>query len=58
MEAMFTKYHTMITPYVIGVNGEQPGATYITNPAQFTNALQDLKNHVANRKLVVSGFAP
>jgi spore coat protein H len=58
MDALFTKYHAMITPFVIGANGEQPGATYLANPNAFLNALQELKTHVANRKVVIGQFIP
>jgi spore coat protein H len=58
MNAMFDKYHAMISPFVIGANGEQPGATYLANPTLFTNALPDLKNHVAARKALITSFVP
>jgi hypothetical protein len=58
MNAMFDKYHTMISPFVVGANGEQSNATYLTSPNQFLNALSELKTHVAARKALISGFVP
>jgi spore coat protein CotH len=58
MDALFTKYHTLITPYAVGPNGEQPGATYLPSAAAFTDALQELKAHVAARRALVSQFVP
>jgi len=58
MDALFTKYHTLVTPYAVGPNGEQPGATYLSSPAAFINALQELKSHVAARRVVIASFVP
>lgn len=58
MDALFTKYHSMIAPFAIGANGEQPGATYLVNPNAFINGLQELKTHIANRKSVIAQFNP
>jgi len=58
MDALIDKYYTLITPYVIGVNGEQPGYTYITNPTTFTNERMNLKTHISNRRTLITTFVP
>lgn len=55
--AMFDRYTALISPYVIGVDGEQVGNTH-TSSAQFTAALPTLKTHLANRKSLVTTYAP
>ncbi|MEQ1586910.1 MAG: CotH kinase family protein [Cyclobacteriaceae bacterium] len=47
MDALFTQYHEMISPYVIGPEAkEEVKYTHLTNTAAFTNELQVLKLHV------------
>lgn len=58
MDLLFEKYHAMAAPYAIGATGEQPGSTYLANPAMFTAALQDLKTHVRNRGTLIEEFLP
>jgi spore coat protein CotH len=58
MNALFDKYHAMISPYVIGVNGEQAGATHLTSAAAFSAALGELKLHVAARRALISSYVP
>ncbi len=58
MDALFGKYHALVAPYAIGATGEQVGATYLPNPAAFTNALPELKAHVAARRALVSSYVP
>jgi hypothetical protein len=57
VDAMLDRYTAMITPYVTGPDGEQPGYTY-TTPSAFAAALPGLKAHLANRKSLVSSFVP
>jgi spore coat protein CotH len=56
MNPVIDNYHDLISPYVIGSNGEQPGYTHISNPAAFVNSGADLKTHVTARRELVSGF--
>lgn len=58
MDALVEKYHTMVSPYAIGANGEQTGYSYLTSPASFTNEKQNIKTHIANRKALINTFVP
>lgn len=58
MNALFDKYHNLISPYVVGANGEQGGYTYITSSTSFVNALTELKTHVSNRRALISSYVP
>lgn len=57
MNAMIDRYHSMISPYVIGAEGEQPGYTLLTSSA-FTASLTELKTHVRDRRTLVLGYVP
>jgi spore coat protein H len=56
MNPVIDNYHNLISPFVIGANGEQPGYTHISNSAAFINSGTDLKTHVAGRFALVSEF--
>lgn len=56
IDALFDKYHGLIAPYVTGAQGEQPGYTFLVNAGAFSTALNDLKNHVRNRRTLVTTF--
>ena len=58
MNALFDKYHNLISPFVVGANGEQGGYTYLTNSTSFTNALSELKTHVSNRRALIATYVP
>lgn len=58
MNALFDKYHTLISPFVVGANGEQANHTYLTSSASFTNALTELKTHVSNRRALIGTYVP
>lgn len=58
MNALFDKYHNLISPYVIGANGEQANYTHLTNSASFTSALASLKTHVSARRTLISTYVP
>lgn len=55
LDGLFEKYHGMVAPHVIGLNGEQPGHTH-TSSGAFINALPTLKGFVANRRLELEDF--
>ncbi len=57
MDAMFDRAHTLISPYVIGANGEQAGYTF-TNAGAFAAALPSLKTHVTQRHALVNSWIP
>lgn len=58
MDALIDKYYTMITPFAVGANGEQPGYTYLTSSASFTNEKTNLKTHISNRRTLITTFVP
>jgi spore coat protein H len=58
IQGMIDNYYTMISPYVIGANGEQPGYTHLTSSAAFTNEKTNLKTHIQNRWTLVNSFVP
>ena len=58
MNALFDKYHALVTPHAIGANGEQPGYTYLQSSAAFTSALPALKAHVTARRALLAQFLP
>jgi spore coat protein H len=58
MNAMLDKYHNMISPYAIGAEGEQSGYTHLNSSSSFTNALSELKNHIANRRALITSYVP
>jgi spore coat protein H len=49
-------YHNLISQYVIGSNGEQPGYSHIANATVFTNSATVLKTHVKDRYSLASEF--
>jgi len=52
MDALFNKYHALVSPHIVGANGEQPGYRLYT-PEAFLAALEPLKAHVRNRRALV-----
>jgi spore coat protein CotH len=57
LNAMFDRYTALISPYVVGANGEQPGYTY-TSASQFASALPGLKTHIQARRDLIAQFVP
>jgi spore coat protein H len=58
MNSLLDKYYGMISLYVTGAEGEQPGYTFITNSASFQNALTGLKAHVVARRALITTYVP
>jgi len=58
IDAMIDHAYDLITPFVIGPDGEQPGYTYLSGSASFTNEKLNLKTHVTNRNNLISTFIP
>jgi len=56
MVPIIENYHNLISPYVIGPDGEKPGYSHIANSAVFTNSASVLKTHVKDRYALVSEF--
>jgi spore coat protein H len=58
MDALIDKYYTLVTPFAIGINGEQPGYTYLTGSTAFTNEKDILKTHISNRRSLITTYVP
>jgi spore coat protein CotH len=54
----FTTYHNLISPYVIGADGEIAGYTHINNTSDFTNSLNVLITSVNNRWTEADNYTP
>lgn len=59
MNDIFDRYHTLISPYVIGPEENETGKyTHLSSTSSFTNELSTLKQHVVARKQSVDAFVP
>ena len=58
MNSLLDKYYGMISPYVTGAEGEQPGYTFLINSSSFQNALSGLKSHVTARRVLITTYVP
>ncbi|MFZ9431598.1 MAG: CotH kinase family protein [Bacteroidia bacterium] len=56
--AMIDKYYNLITPFVVGTDGEQPKYTHLSSAAAFTAERSALKTHVSNRIALINQFLP
>ena len=56
MKAIYTKNHDLISPYVVGSGGEQPGYTHLKDSEDFTDSLEKLIVHVHSRYDAVMAF--
>lgn len=57
MNALFNQYHSLIAPYVIGPTAKEEGKyTYLQNATAFTNALQDLREHVNSQNQAARSY--
>lgn len=52
MNNRIDRYKTMITPFVIGENGEQRGYTFLDLPNEFYNSIDQIKKHVERRNKI------
>jgi hypothetical protein len=57
IDTKIDQYYELITPYVVGENGEQTGYTY-TTAENFNAAKAELKTHIQQRKTLASTFVP
>lgn len=55
---MIDKYYDLISQYVIGANGEQPGYTYLTGTGSFTSGPANLKSHITSRRTLIATYIP
>jgi hypothetical protein len=53
---MIDKYSSIISPFVIGVNGEQPNYTHLPDNSAFLSGKLSLKTHIENRKKLIDEF--
>jgi spore coat protein CotH len=57
MNELFTRYHTIISPYVIGPDAVEQGKyTHLSSGSAFTSALESLKQHVVTQNAVAAEF--
>ena len=56
--AMIDKYYDLITPFVVGINGEQPSYTHLSSASAFTAERSALKTHINNRIALINQFLP
>jgi len=57
MNELFTRYHTMITPYVVGPDAMEQGKyTHLAGSSSFTSALETLKQHVVAQNTVAIDY--
>lgn len=57
MNELFTKYHTLISSYVIGPDAVEQGKyTHLTNSAAFTTELETLKQHVITQNAAAADY--
>jgi spore coat protein CotH len=57
-DALIDKYYSIVEPYAVGVNGEQPGYTFLTSSNSFAEAKTYLKNHFTSRRTLISAYVP
>jgi spore coat protein CotH len=58
LQNLIENYHTMITPFVTGTDGETNDATYLINNASFLNEKIVLKNHISVRAALLNTYVP
>lgn len=56
MEELYTRYHSMIEPYVTGTEGETEGYSHLNSPNDFTESLDELIDHSYSRNNAVMAF--
>lgn len=54
VSARFQAAHSLITPYVVGADGEATPYTFLTSDAAFTSALSTLESHVTDRHAAIT----
>ena len=58
MTAQVTTAHNLISPYVIGSDGEQSGYTFLNSEADFTNSLNELIQFMQDRYNEADAYTP
>ena len=51
-------YHNLISPYIIGENGEQQGYTFLNSSNQFTSSEASMISFVQNRVVEAANYTP
>jgi len=55
-DPMLDRLEALITPWVVGPDGEQPGFTQLTSPGAFSNGVAELRQHLRDRRALVAQF--
>lgn len=56
MIARYRMLHELIRPYVIGIDGENPGYGFLSSPAAFDEELESLTAHVIRRRAEAESY--
>jgi spore coat protein H len=56
IEAILNEWHELITPYVVGDEGEQAGYTHLSSEEAFDRSLDELIAHIYQRQTLVEEF--
>ncbi|UUX93357.1 hypothetical protein [Methanoplanus endosymbiosus] len=55
-EGLYTRYHSMIEPYVTGTEGETEGYTHLESPEDFTSSPNESTEYTYSRYGAVMEF--
>ena len=55
-DPLLDKLESLVTPWVVGPDGEQPGFTQLTSPGAFSNGVAQLRQHMRDRRALVAQF--
>ena len=55
---LIDRYHALVSPWAVGPQGEQVGATYLPSASAFFSARTALRAHVQVRRGVIATFVP
>ena len=58
LDTKIDAYHSLVTPYVTGPNGEQVNYTYLNNADEFLIEKNNLHSHLLNRSYYIQLFIP
>jgi hypothetical protein len=56
ISARYQELHDLISPYVVGANGEIDGYTHLRSDAEFENSLSEMINHAYDRYQTVRAY--
>jgi len=55
-DPLLDKLESLVTPWVVGPDGEQPGFTQLTSPGAFSYGVAELRQHLRDRRALVAQF--